>query len=380
MPMKIVPEDRKLFIGFAVLMACALLLAGYAVRNDRGSGGIPSSYSAGNSGTKVAFLLLQQMGYAVQRWSEDPRKLEELRPGATLILADPLPAEDRDMEAVRNFVRKGGRAVVTGAGASPFFPTLRPMPGTPHFQWKSYRPTEPSDLTRGVDEISMAPQFYFDSARGETPFSDGSETPVARFGYGAGEVIWWSSSDPMTNSAIREKDNAQFLLNSVGDPGGGPVYWDEYFHQNGRTVVDSILRSPLRWGLMQAALIGLAVISTFSRRFGPQRMSVAVSRAAPMEYVETMASLYHKAGAAQIPVEVVYERFRTALQRRYSVRTDSTVEQVARTIVHRLGGTDLAAVTKTLREVESSRDDPAFPVGRALALVRQMHIWITRLK
>jgi hypothetical protein len=226
----------------------------------------------------------------------------------------------------------------------------------------------------------MAPQFYFDSARGETPFSDGSETPVARFGYGAGEVIWWSSSDPMTNSAIREKDNAQFLLNSVGDPGGGPVYWDEYFHQNGRTVVDSILRSPLRWGLMQAALIGLAVISTFSRRFGPQRMSVAVSRAAPMEYVETMASLYHKAGAAQIPVEVVYERFRTALQRRYSVRTDSTVEQVARTIVHRLGGTDLAAVTKTLREVESSRDDPAFPVGRALALVRQMHIWITRLK
>jgi len=380
MPLRIASEDRRIFIGFAVLMVCALLLVGYAVRNDGGSGGIPSSYSAGNSGTKAAFLLLEQMGYAPQRWSEDPRKLEELQPGATLILADPIPEEDREMEEVRKFVGRGGRAVMTGVSAAAFFPTLRPAPGTPHFQWKSYRPAEPSDLTRGVDEISMAPTAYFDSARGETPFSDGSETPVGRFAYGAGEVIWWSTSDPMTNSAIREKDNAQLLLNSVGEPGHGPVYWDEYFHQNGKTVVDSILMSPLRWGLMQAALIGLVVIFTFSRHFGPQRIGVAASRAAPMEYVETLASLYHKAGAAQIPVEVVYERFREGLQRRYSVRTDSTVEQVAQTIVHRLGGADLAMVTKTLREVENSREDSSLPVRHATTLVRQLHTWIARLK
>ena len=147
----------------------------------------------------------------------------------------------------------------------------------------------------------------------DAPFLDGDESPVTRFSYGAGEVIWWSTADPMSNSGIREKDNAQLLLNSVGDAGRGPVLWDEYFHQGGKTVVDSVLASPLRWALLQAALIGALVCLTYSRRFGPARQSVAASRLAPMEFVETLAALYQKSGAAHIAVEIVYEQFRGAL-------------------------------------------------------------------
>ena len=45
----------------------------------------------------------------------------------------------------------------------------------------------------------------------------------------------------------------------------------------------------------------------------PARQSVAASRLAPMEFVETLAALYQKSGAAHIAVEIVYEQFRGAL-------------------------------------------------------------------
>jgi len=381
MPLKIASEDRKLAIGFALLLALALGLAIFMVGTDEGSGTLPSSYSAGNSGTKAAYMLLGQMGYSPKRWTENPRGLADLPPHTTLILADPTPSDEFDIAAVRQFLQKGGRVVATGSGFARFVPKHPALhAGRPHFQWKSYRPHEPSSLTRGIKEIALAPMFYFDSEQAEAPFIDGDESPVTRFSYGAGEVIWWSTAEPMSNSGIREKDNAQLLLNSVGDAGRGPVLWDEYFHQGGKTVVDSVLTSPLRWGLLQAALIGALVCLTYSRQFGPARQSVATPRLAPMEFVETLAALYQKAGAAHIAVEIVYEQFRGALQRRFSVRTSADAEQVAATIVDHLPGEDSGNTTMLIRRIEDAVANPALPAPEATFLVGEMHKLSKRLK
>jgi hypothetical protein len=381
MPLKIAPEDRNLAIGFVLLLALALGLAIFMVGTDEGSGTLPSSYSAGNSGTKAAFMLLGQMGYSPKRWTENPRGLAGLPPHSTLILADPVPSDEFDIAAVRQFLQKGGRVVATGPGFARFVPKYPVLhAGRPHFQWKSYRPHEPSSLTRGIEVIALAPMFYFDSEQAEAPFLDGDESPVTRFSYGAGEVIWWSNAEPMSNSGIREKDNAQLLLNSVGDAGRGPVLWDEYFHQGGRTVIDSVLASPLRWGLLQAALIGALVCLTYSRQFGPARQSVAASRLAPMEFVETLAALYQKAGAAHIAVEIVYEQFRGALQRRFSVRTGADAALVAATIVDHLPGEDIDDTTMLIRRIEDAVANPALTAKEATSLVGEMHNLSKRLK
>lgn len=379
MPLKVSPEDRKLAIAFLVILVVALALAGYTIVTDNGTGALPSSHSAGNAGTKAAFLLLQQTGYDVRRSTMEPRKLAELSPQTTLILAEPIPTGEEDAEAIRRFVRRGGHVVATGFGAAVFFKEIRTAPGVPHFEWKSYKPQEPSDLTKGINEIVMAPQFYFSASGVETPFKDEEERPIARMAYGAGEVIWWSNSDPMSNAGIREKDNAQLLLNSVGDPARGPVLWDEYFHQGGKTVIDSVLNSPLRWGLLQAGLLGCVVIFTFSRRFGPIRQSAGAPRLAPMEFVETLAALYKRAGAAHIAVEIVYERFRAALQKRYSVAREADAAQVAVTVSEHVRGSDLMSVTDTLLQIEAVIHEAQCPEYRATALVRQMHEFSTRL-
>ncbi len=377
---KLAPEDRKLAMGFALLLALASVLAVFAVRAGGEGGALPSSYSAGNNGTKAAFLLLAQMGYAPQRWTANPRKLADLPPHATLILADPMPSDEGDVEAVRQFLRNGGRVLATGVSFAQFVPGRPIHAGTPHFQWKDYPPHEPSELTRGIHAITLAPKFYFDGEKMDAPFLDGDESPVTRFSYGAGEVIWWSTSDPMSNSGIRERDNAQLLLNSVGDPGRGPVLWDEYFHQGGKTVIDSILASPLRWGLLQAALIGALVCLTYSRQFGPARQSVAAARLAPMEFVETLAALYQRSGAAHIAVEIVYEQFRGALQRRFSVRTDADAAQVAAAIAAHLPEADTADTLALIRRIEEAVGNSKLPVEKATALVGEMHQLSTRLK
>ena len=380
MPLKIAPEDRGLAIGFVLLLALAFALSIFVAATDRGSGALSSSYSAGNDGAKAAFLLLQQMGYSPKRWTENPRKFAGLPPNATLILADPMPGDESDIEAVRRFLSTGGRVVATGGSFAQFVPNHPVHAGRPHFQWKTYRPHEPSDLTRGISEIALAPKFYFDSANTEAPFLDGDENPVTRFSYGAGQVIWWSSTDPMSNSGIQEKDNAQLLLNSVGNAGRGPVLWDEYFHQGGRTVVDSVLASPLRWALLQAALIGALVCLTYSRRFGPARHSVAASRLAPMEFVETLAALYQQAGAAHIAVEIVYEQFRGALQRRFPLRTHADAAQLAAVIVDHLPQEDLAETSRLIHGIEAAQEDPALQVAEAARLIGAMHRLGKRLK
>jgi len=380
MPLKIAPEDRKLAIGFVLLLVVASVLAVFAVRADGEGGALPSSYSAGNHGTKAAFLLLGQMGYAPRRWTENPRTLAGVAPHATLILADPMPGDEGDVEVVRQFVRNGGRVVATGVSFAQFVPQQPIHVGTPHFQWKQYRPHEPSELTRGIKAIALAPKFYFDPTKLDAPYLDGDESPVTRFSYGAGEVIWWSTTDPMSNSGIRESDNAQLLLNSVGEAGRGPVLWDEYFHQGGATVIDSVLASPLRWGLLQAALIGALVCLTYSRQFGPARQSVAAARLAPMEFVETLAALYQKSGAAHIAVEVVYEQFRGALQRRFSIRTDADAAQLASATAGHLPEAHAEDTMALIRRIEQAAGDPKLRVEAATELVGEMHKLSTRWK
>jgi hypothetical protein len=379
MPLKIAAEDRKLLIGFGVLLALILVLVIFTVDAD-GGGGLSSSYSAGNNGTKAALLLLEQTGHAPTRWTRNPRALAEVGPNATLILANPMASDESDVEAVRTFLRKGGRVVATGESFGQFVPKHTAHSGTVHFEWKSYKPHEPSELTRGISEIVMAPKFYFKQEDSESPFLDDDENPVTRFRYGAGEVIWWSTAEPMSNSGIREKDNAQLLLNSVGDAGRGPVLWDEYFHQGGKTVVDSVLASPLRWGLLQTALIGALVCFTYSRRFGPTRESVATPRLAPMEFVETLAVLYQKSGGAHIAVEIVYEGFRAALQRRYSVRSTDGAEELAAVIADHLPGSNVKDTALLLHRIEDAAGNPSLRVAEATKLICEMHNLSTRLK
>jgi hypothetical protein len=99
-----------------------------------------------------------------------------------------------------------------------------------------------------------------------------------------------------------------------------------------------------------------------------------------MEFVETLAALYRKSGAAHIAVEIVYEQFRASLQRRYSVRTDADAAQVASAIAAHLPAAHAADTLAMIRRIEAAVRNSKLPVEQATALVGEMHNWSTRLK
>src|SRR5260370_2132328 len=124
MPTSIDPGDRKLLlIGGAILLVLTAGLALVGINPEEQGMGIPSTYSAGSSGARAAYLLLQDLHYKVARWERSPTELPSEPDNVVLILADPLGTPQKgEREALQNFVNEGGQVLFTGARIESFFP------------------------------------------------------------------------------------------------------------------------------------------------------------------------------------------------------------------------------------------------------------------
>ena len=124
MPSFLDARDFRLLIGAAGVMVLLLGLT-YALSPPpaQQSLGYPSSYSSDQGGAKAAFLLLQKLGYRVERWDESPEELPAHPNGDVLILAQPFQAASAsELAAIRRFVSGGGRVLAIGAARSDLAP------------------------------------------------------------------------------------------------------------------------------------------------------------------------------------------------------------------------------------------------------------------
>src|SRR4051794_1222144 len=296
MPLKIDPRDRKLLLGAAIVF---VLLIGGAVFFGGDAGqkqDVPTSYSSGVGGAKAAYLLLMQSGYKVQRWERPLVDLPKTA-GTTLILADPLEAPTREeRESVKTFLSEGGRIIATGMFAGTFLPESDAVPDVlMGMTSKKVTAVSPSAITRAAPEITMAPMARWESDSAAYPlYADKDDIAVVKYPYGRGEVLWWGAATPLTNAGLKEPGNLEFLLACVGDT-TTPILWDEYVHGYREDLGSSVAHSPVNWLLLQLALLGVAVIATFSRRSGPICAPVTDVRLSPLEFVQTPGGLYEKA-------------------------------------------------------------------------------------
>jgi hypothetical protein len=378
MPMRPLSADRKILIVGA---ATALLLCSVAVlvgtKREAGSEW-PSSYATGRGGAKAAYLLLNDLGYKVERSNAPPASLENVDLPATLILAEPTHAASAsDKKALQDFLRRGGRVLAVGRLAAWMLDDVRVRMGTPHLVWKTYPRVTPSAITRRARTISMSAEWYSASTDGRTVvhYSADGEDVVVSYPVGKGEVIWWASATPLTNNGIQERDNIFLFLDSVGDP-GRHVVWDEYFHEGARTVSDSILSSPLKWAIIQLAVLGGFVVLTFSRRHGPIFVRRQRTRLSPLEFTDALAHLYRRAHAANVGLEVAYERFRHAAVHRLGLAGPCSAPQLGEAFEQRFG---IAGVRETLVQAESLRYEHDVSERQTIELVRALHRYTMQL-
>lgn len=383
MPAYLDTRDRQLVVGAVILMFVLLGLT-YVLRPApaRQAVGTPSTYSTDWLGVKAAFLLLQQSGYRVERWDSPPEALPAESAGTTLIFAEPYDqGTSEERAAVARFVSAGGRLIVMGASGASFAPqsSAVPIPDS-NLTPRPFSASQPSPLIRNAPEITMvAPDEWKTLAPGQLSIYERNAKPgVVWYKFGKGEVIWWAIASPISNGTIRDKGNLAFFLNSVGAP-NTRVLWDEYFHGMRRSIASYFAATPLPWGGLQMMIVFAAILFTFSRRAGPMRMPAVDSRLSPLEFVDTLGSLYESANAAPAAVEIVYQRLRVALVRRLGIPAKAKLPVLCQAASDRLGWT-YGALFHTLSDAERAMRDIHLENAEALDLVRAIHGYLDRLE
>ena len=377
MPARLTPGDRRLFLiagaVFLLLVTASFILTGGAI--DRTE--TPTTYSTGSGGAKASYLLLEASGYSVQRWE---RPIRELPPGGgvTLVLAEPSDAPTADERAaLGRFIQEGGTTIATGLSGGLFLPEHRVVPDPiAGMTWQRLPALFPSSITRAAPEIALAPEARWNLETFALPlYGDGDAARVVEYRSGAGEVIWWASATPLTNAGLREPGNLEFFLACVG-PGDRRILWDEYFHGHRPSSPASTLRLRLVVGI-EIGLFIATVLLTYSRRSGPIVPSPVETRRSPLEFVRTLGSLYQRAGATSVAVDIAYQRFRHALTRRLGRSGRTPVDDLERAVRERWSvDSGFGAV---LRACESASGDPGLSTQAALKLTRSLHDYADEL-
>jgi Domain of unknown function (DUF4350) len=376
--------DRKLLWGAGGAMILMLAAtAAFAPPEAEQGEAAPSSYSSASGGALAAYLLLSDLRYPVQRWEEPPGELPDPGRDALLILAEPTQMPSKgESEALRGFLRSGGRILFCGASIKSFFPAAGSS-STFESAWKEFSANFPSGISRGADQIAMRPQAYWPeiSSSQLALYGNKEHSVVVSWRFGEGQVLWWAGATPLTNAGIREAGNLRLFLNSVTSSSGDPlsIYWDEYFHGERGALWSYVAGTPVAWGIAQIGLIALAVLFTFSRRSGPIAAPAAVSRLSPLEFVETMGGLYQRAGAASIAVEVSYRRVRLELSRRLGLPAGVSDPELAQAAEERLGfsKTDFAG---SLERAAGALLDGKLSWRRGLRAIQDLERWLPAAK
>lgn len=376
MPLNLDKSDRRLLLWAALIFLPMIVALAALSSNDEQDTGVPSSYSAQSSGAKAAYILLGDLGYRVERWDRPPDQLPA-EPGHTvLVLAAPtLPPSREERLALKTYLNRGGKILATGSWAASYLPQAETVhEPVPEPIAKQYEPQMVSSLTRG-GAIRMSPNGYWKQATTGVlvHYSDQDRPIVVSYKSGKGQVIWWGASTPLSNSGISKSGNLPLLLNSLGQAGDTHVFWDEYFHGSRGSMRSYLGTAPVFWGLLQGALVVLALLLTYSRRNGPIYPVDEPSRLSPLEFVETLGALYRRAHATRAALEVPYSRFRMLAARQLGMKTDVPAADLARAVRNRLGYRD-DSLRDLLLRIEAAMYDPHLREDTALELVQKLSL------
>ncbi len=387
MPFAIDPSDRKLLrIAAAIFLVLATALAFFTPPSRQQANPIPSIYSVDSNGARAAYLLLKQLRYPVQVWERPPAELPEEAASGVLVLADPVqPPVEKDRAALLNFVKSGGRILFTGSMMSSFFPDAHSSEEPLESSWQTYDADFPSNFTAGAAKISLQPEAEWTTIEpSQMPLYGPADSPVVlSWRVGSGEILWWAGPTPLTNSGITHDNNLNLFLDAVGSATGNSadqptIYWDEYFHGQRDSLWGYVSKTPVAWGLLQVAILGFAVLFTFSRRSGPVAMPAKVSRLWPLEFVDTIGGLYERAHAEPAMVGAVYQRFRSMLARQLRLPLTTSDAALAEALRVRLAWNDDALADALHRAAAASRAAKV-PPGDALEIIHRLESLEDRL-
>ena len=320
----------------------------------------PSSFFNTGSGSKVAYLVLDRLGYRVTQIRR-PLSQESLEDVDALVILEPIVGlEKGERKALGDWI-EAGHVLVVAPGVRGLGVGIAP-PGVWFFDnWFSIGPpatrvSEPQGLipalvgsemnsndtlAAGVRELVCRGEFRF-------PFTGSLKGPLVgspldeiwkddyglvamRVHYGDGRIIALADTHWLSNRGIDDVDNGLFWANIARECAGGrrsaTIAFDEIHHGFAMrddawlAILKLMLAEHWGWGLIQAGLVVVLALFASGVRFGKPRDLVLPQRRFHGEFAEAAGRTLHDAGANNLAYRTLYHHYRTHLCR--IVRLDS---------------------------------------------------------
>jgi hypothetical protein len=249
-----------------------------------------TSYDASNDGFRAAFLLLEDLGYPVER-SNRPTG------GAARFVFSPDDSA-KEFEALRKWVQDGGCIVLADSTGS-FSKQL----GIPlEVEKQNPDPGEQPASGEGLERINGGEvRVSWPGHDGRVWAKAGGAPLITVHSFGNGEVWLVHRPRVVSNKLLREADNALLLCRAseaILANRTGPLLFDEFVHgQRDRPgVIELLLRPPALAVTLQTLLFMVFLLWHHVPRFGTIQPVPPPRRRSKEEFLDAMANLLERKG------------------------------------------------------------------------------------
>ena len=323
-----------------------------------------SSYATAPEGLAAYAELLGSSGHSVRRVRRSPGEAG-LDPASTAILLDPDPMNERDIGALRSFLRRGGRLVAGGAYPDRWLEKLlEPAPEWTIRRVGQARPIVPVPEVAGVSTVESAgPGSWREDTGQAMPVVAGEHgSIVAVASVGPGRAVLVADPSPLQNRLLDHADNAALGLSLAGDR-KRTVRFLESVH--GYRPASGFAAVPWSWRFALGGLVlaALTLMLARGRRLGPPEPEGRELPPPRRVYVESLGAVLAR---TKRPGEAL-EPVRAEVKRLLARRADLTApeDQEALRAAGRRAGLSDEELASVLGQVGGKAG--VLAAGRALA-------------
>lgn len=339
-------------IGLAAVLAVALVVAAVAGGRQRitppSFDPRTSTYLDGPYGTKAVYDVLIALGRPVARRRTpffDLTVGSRRAPALVAVLDPEIDLQPAELDAVRDFMRRGGAVLAAGDGGgitgcagwhvassgkyvldsmAVRAPRNLVLPPTAYYLAPDSAPgTTLEARKRRLIAAASAGCSRFVPVATDTLLGRVDGRPVAlRLTYPGGGLLTLVA-DPgyFRNGVWKSTDAPRVALAWLTPPRGGRVIFDEYHQGFGggesaaRVVFRWLVSAPAGWAILQLAAVGLLLLAVSAVRFGPALSVIERRRRSPLEHLEALGAGLETAAGTETALELLIAGLRRRLSR-----------------------------------------------------------------
>ena len=354
-----------LAVGFLVVLAAIL----GSLSGQRSADSFlrrPSTFFTDESGARALLMVMQRLLPSAEQWRRPLNFLappgDQIAP-ATLIVAGPgSPMTETEAEHLDSWLAEGGQMILATSNGWPIKRRMRSMDEeefeessreksdedqgdlkeairgetflsrhAPGIRWSKPAKIRNQRITGASvpnGEVTMQWQRKFSALGDAKVIAAGGEAVLAvEIPVGQGRIVALADPTMVSNRALREADNAVWLVTLAGGWGNGKVLVDEYHHGFGQqrsaaALTWAFLKTPWGWVVLQLAVAGLLHVFGYRRRFGRISEPLAPQRSSPLELVEARGGVFQTAAAQGLATELIVQNLSQDLAKAYGKSVD----------------------------------------------------------